>query len=60
MSVFGLIGLAAGATARSKTVGLLLPVTLWLTLTLILPQLTANLNPTAAIYPILPDASFFH
>lgn len=65
MGIFGLIGLAAGAGTRSETVGLLLPVTLWLTLTFILPQLTANLNPTAAINPISalaapPDTSFFH
>jgi ABC-type transport system involved in multi-copper enzyme maturation permease subunit len=65
MGIFGLIGLAAGASARSETVGLLLPVTLWLTLTFILPQLTANLNPTAAINPISalavpPDTAFFH
>ncbi|OZA16394.1 MAG: hypothetical protein B7Y02_03340, partial [Rhodobacterales bacterium 17-64-5] len=65
MAIFGLVGLAAGAGARSETVGLLLPVTLWLTLTFILPQLTANLNPTAAINPISalaipPDTSFFH
>ena len=64
MGIFGLIGLAAGAAARSETVGLLLPVTLWLTLTFIFPQLTANLNPTAAINPISalaapPDTSFF-
>lgn len=65
MGIFGLIGLASGAWAKSETVGLLLPVTLWLTLTFILPQLTANLNPTAAINPISalatpPDTSFFH
>lgn len=64
MGIFGLIGLAAGAGSRSETVGLLLPVTLWLTLTFILPQLTANLNPTAAINPISalaapPDTGFF-
>ncbi|MFA9231653.1 MAG: ABC transporter permease [Microgenomates group bacterium] len=65
MGIFGLIGLASGAWAKSETVGLLQPVTLWLTLTFILPQLTANLNPTAAINPISalatpPDTSFFH
>jgi ABC-type transport system involved in multi-copper enzyme maturation permease subunit len=65
MGFFGLIGLAAGAIARSETVGLLLPVTLWLTLTFIFPQLGANLNPTAAINPISalavpPDTAFFH
>ena len=65
MLLFGLMGLAAGAAARSETVGLLLPVTAWLTLTFIFPQLTANLNPTAAINPIAalappPDTGFFH
>ena len=65
MGIFGLIGLAAGAAARSETVGLLVPVTLWLTLTFIFPQLTANLSPTAAINPIsalavTPDTAFFH
>ncbi len=65
MLVFGLMGLAAGALARSETVGLLVPVTIWLTLTFIFPQLTANLNPTAAINPIAalappPDIAFFH
>lgn len=64
MLIFGLIGLAAGAMARSETVGLLVPVTIWLTLTFIAPQLTANLNPTAAINPIAalapaPDTAFF-
>ena len=65
MAIFGLVGLGTGAAARSETVGLLVPVTLWLTLTFIFPQLTANLNPTAAINPIsalapLPDTPFFH
>lgn len=65
MACFGLIGLAAAAWAKSETVGLLLPVTLWLTASFILPQLTANLNPTAAINPIsalaaAPDTGFFH
>ena len=64
MACFGLIGLAAAAWAKSETVGLLLPVTLWLTASFILPQLTANLNPTAAINPIsalaaAPDNGFF-
>ena len=63
MGIFGLTGLAAGAWAKSEAVGLLLPVTLWLTLTFIAPQLTTNLNPTAAINPISamatpPDTSF--
>jgi ABC-type transport system involved in multi-copper enzyme maturation permease subunit len=65
MAIFGLVGLTSAAATKSETVGLLLPVTLWLTLTFILPQLTANLNPTAAINPISalalpPDTGFFH
>lgn len=65
MMIFGLIGLAAAAAAQSETVGLLIPVTMWLTLTFVFPQLTANLNPTAAINPIsamapAPDTAFFH
>ena len=65
MAIFGLIGLGAGAMARSEAAGLLIPVTIWLTLTFIFPQLTANLNPTAAINPIAavappPDTAFFH
>jgi len=65
MLMFGLVALATAARARSETVGLLLPVTLWLTLTFILPSLTANIHPTAAINPIsalapAPDTPFFH
>ena len=65
MGIFGLAALAAGAYARSETIGLLLPVTLWLTLTFIGPQLTANLNPTTAINPVSalaapPEVFFFH
>ena len=64
MLIFGLIGMAAACRARSETVGLLVPVTIWLTLTFILPQLTGNLNPTAAINPVAalaapPDTWFF-
>ena len=65
MMIFGLIALAAGAMVRSESVGLLIPVTIWLTATFIAPQLTQNLNPTAAINPISalaapPDTAFFH
>ncbi len=64
MLAFGLMGLAGGAAARSESVGLLVPITVWLTLTFIMPALTANLVPTAAINPIAavgqpPSAAFF-
>ncbi len=64
MMLFGLIAMAAAAWARSDSVGLLLPVTIWLTVTFILPSLTSNIHPTAAINPISalaspPDSRFF-
>jgi len=65
MLFFGLIAMGTAATARSESVGLLVPVTVWLTVTFILPSLTANIHPTAAINPISalaapPDTAFFH
>ncbi len=65
MVLFGLIGMASAAMAKSETVGLLIPVTLWLTVTFILPTLTANIHPTASLNPVValataPDTAFFH
>ncbi len=65
MMLFGLLALAAAAKSKSESAGLLLPVTVWLTITFILPSLTANIHPTAAINPISalappPDTPFFH
>jgi ABC-type transport system involved in multi-copper enzyme maturation permease subunit len=64
MLLFGAIAMGAAALARSESVGLLIPVTLWLSVTFILPQITANLNPTAAINPVAalaeaPTTSYF-
>lgn len=64
MLMFGLLAMATAAWARSESVGLLVPVTVWLTVTFILPSLTSNIHPTAAINPISalappPDTSFF-
>ncbi len=64
MILFGLMGLASAALARTESVALLLPMTIWLTVTFILPSLTANILPTAAINPIsalapAPDSAFF-
>ena len=64
MGLFGLIALAATAATRSESVGLLIPVTLWLAVTFILPALTLNLTPTAVLNPISalavpPDTGFF-
>ncbi len=65
MMMFGLLALATAALSRSESVGLLLPVTAWLTVTFILPSLTGNIHPTAAINPISalaapPDTTLFH
>ncbi len=65
MLIFGLLAMAAAAGSRSESVGLLLPVTIWLTVTFIFPSLTANIHPTAAINPVSamappPDTTFFH
>ena len=65
MLVFGLLAMATAAISRSESVALLLPVTVWLTLTFILPSITANIHPTAAINPVsalalAPDSAFFH
>lgn len=65
MMLFGLVALGSAALSRSESVGLLVPVTIWLTVTFLLPSLTANIHPTAAINPISalappPDTSFFH
>ena len=64
MMIFGLMALAATAAFNSESVGLLVPVTLWLAMTFILPALTLNLTPTAVLNPITalatpPDTSFF-
>lgn len=64
MLVFGLLGLTFGASARSETVGLLVPITAWLSFTFILPQLTSNIDPVAALNPVTalatpPSSVFF-
>ncbi len=64
MMMFGLLALAAAALSKSQSVAILLPVTIWLTVTFILPSLTANIHPTAAINPVSalaapPDTMLF-
>lgn len=63
--LFGLVALGATATARSEAAGVLTPVSVWLAVTFILPALTGNIHPTAAINPVsalakAPDTAFFH
>ena len=63
--IFGLTAMASAAWARTESVGLLVPVTVWLAVTFILPAMTSNLTPTATLNPISalatpPDTGFFN
>ncbi len=62
--MFGLAAMAAAAAFRSETMALLAPITAWLALLFILPQITANINPMAALNPVKamvapPGGAFF-
>ena len=62
--IFGLVALGATAAAQAEAAGLLIPVSLWLAVTFVLPALTGNIHPTAAINPVsalapAPDTAFF-
>ena len=52
MMTFGLVAIGSSARAQSETAGLLAPTVLWLTLTFVVPALTGNILPTAAINPV--------
>ncbi len=52
LMVFGWLAMSTASLFRSETMGLLVPVTLWLTLTFVLPQITSNINPMAALNPV--------
>ena len=61
---FGLMAMGSAAWFRSESIGLLVPVTAWLVLTFVFPQLSANINPMAALNPIKamvapPVSAFF-
>ena len=60
---FGLLGAICAATAKSESFALLLPIAIWLALTFIVPQVTANISPMAALNPmsanIVPPSSKF-
>lgn len=61
---FGTVAIASSSLASRESVALLIPVTLWLTLTFVFPALTHNVHPTAAINPIsslvsVPESVFF-
>ncbi len=52
LAAFGWLAMAAAAWSRSESMGLLVPVTVWMVLTFVFPQLSANINPMAALNPI--------
>lgn len=64
MTAFGFLAALCAIKLKSESIALLLPVTVWLVLTFILPQVTANISPYAAMNPLsaaaaLPTGSFF-
>lgn len=64
IAIFGFLGMLFAARSKSETVGLLVPVTVWLIMTFVMAQLTSNINPVAALNPVsalatAPDGAFF-
>ena len=64
MLALGLLGALCATVFRTESMSLLVPVTVWLALTFILPQVTANIGPMAALNPVsanlvAPDSKFF-
>jgi ABC-type transport system involved in multi-copper enzyme maturation permease subunit len=64
LAAFGFLAIASTAYSQSESIGLLRPVGVWLILTFIFPQLSANINPMAALNPVKamvapPTGAFF-
>lgn len=64
MTIFGLIGLYFAIRAKNESFALLGPVTIWLLISFVLPQLTSALDPAALLNPTsiqtdFPQSSFF-
>jgi len=64
MALFGLVALGAAARFHGAATGLLVASILWLSVTFVLPALTGNIHPTAAINPVsalapAPDMTVF-
>jgi ABC-type transport system involved in multi-copper enzyme maturation permease subunit len=60
VSFYGLVAIGAAARISSVAGGLLAATILWLVMTFVLPALTGNVNPTAAINPISALAAAPH
>ena len=64
MVAFGLLGAVCAAAFKTESMALLVPITIWLALTFIVPQITANIGPMAALNPqsanlVAPTGAFF-
>lgn len=64
MLAFSLLGGIFASGMKTESMALLAPVTIWLALTFIVPQITANISPMAAMNPqsaniIAPTSQFF-
>jgi len=64
ITVFGLVALGAAARMPGTAGGLIAATVVWLVIIFVLPELTANVHPTAAINPVstlaaTPDSGFF-
>jgi ABC-type transport system involved in multi-copper enzyme maturation permease subunit len=65
ITVFGLVALGATARLPATASGLIAATIAWLVITFVLPELTANIHPTATINPVsmlaaTPGSGFFH
>ncbi len=49
---FGLVGIMSGLLAKSQTMALLVPVTLWVIIGFVIPQVISGLEPTALLNPV--------
>ena len=64
MLAFALLAGVCALRFRTESMALLVPVAIWLVLTFVLPQVTANISPLAALNPLsataaLPSGPFF-
>lgn len=60
LTIFGCLGLISGFLARSHTQALLIPVTAWIIIGFVVPQLISGAEPTALLNPVTvaaPDHS---
>ncbi len=63
ITTFGLVALGAAARMPATASGLISASVVWLVVTFVLPELTANIHPTASINPVstlaaTPDSAF--